>query len=269
MDLTKERIVGFTGSLIFCAIMFLILWLAVLKTAGQPREGGILVNFGNVNEASGTFEPRNMGVDNNVTPIEPVVPEIPVQAPSELQPAITQDNEQTVSIDAENKRKEEEQRRQEQLRKEYEEQIRREEELRRQQAINNQVAGAFGAGNTQSTGQGAGTGQGNQGSPQGNSDSGADTGVGRWGDFSLEGRKLGPEGLPRPAFTVQEEGVVVVDITVDRNGNVISAIIGRGTTTGNTTLRQSALEAARKAKFNAIPGNENQSGKITYRFRLN
>jgi len=258
MNLTKEKIVGYIGSLIFCAILLSILWFSVLNTVVPAREAGVLVRFGNVDEASGTFMP--MGDNTNDIPVEPYTPEVSTQ-PS--QPAITQNIEQTASINAE-----EQKRKQEQLRIEQEERKRIEEEQKRQQAINNQVAGAFGAGSTQSTGQGTGTGQGSQGSPQGNSDQGANTGVGHWGDFSLSGRHLGPEGLPRPAFSVQEEGIIVVDITVDRNGNVILANVGRGTTITNNTLRQSALEAAKKARFNVISGNENQSGKITYRYYL-
>lgn len=267
MKLTKEKISGYIGSLIFCAIMLLILWFSVLKTIVPEKEAGILVNFGTVDEAFGEIEPWNQGSNDASS-----VPEIPAEILSpEPQPVIAQNLEQTVSIDTEKKKIEEEKRKQEQLLKEQERQAeleRKRKEEAQQQAINSQVAGAFGAGSASSAGQGAETGQGNQGSSQGNSDQGDYTGVGRYGDFSLTGRRLGPEGLPRPAYSVQEEGVIVVDITVDKNGNVISAIVGKGTTIDNTTLRRSALEAAGKAKFNAISGNENQSGKITYRYYL-
>jgi len=271
MKLTKEKISGYIGSLIFCAIMLLILWFSVLKTIVPEKEAGVLVNFGTVDEAFGNIEPWNLGSNN-----EPALPEIPIETASpEPQAIITQNIERTVSVDdAENKKKEEEKRKQEQIRKEQEyqaelERKRKEEEAqKRQQAINNQVAGAFGAGSSPSPGEGTGTGKGNQGSPYGNSDQGPYIGVGHYGDFSLTGRKLGPEGLPRPIYSVQEEGVIVVDITVDKDGNVILAKIGKGTTIDNATLRQSALEAAKKAKFNTISGNENQSGKITYRYYL-
>ena len=269
MNLTREKIYGYIGSLVFCAILLLILWFSVLKTVVPIGEEGILVNFGNIDEASGMFEPGNMEDNNNNIPVESTIPEVTEQTPSlTSQTAITQNIEQTTSIDSENKKKEEEKRKQEQLRKEQEERKRKEEEQKRQQTINNQVAGAFGAGNTQSTGQGSGTtGQGNQGSPQGDSDRGANTGAGGYGDFSLAGRSL-VGSLPRPAYSVQEEGLIVIDITVDRNGHVIFFAIGKGTNIDNATMRQSALEAAKKAKFNTISGNENQSGKITYRYYL-
>ena len=271
MKLTKEKILGLSGSLIFCIIMFLILWLSILKTVLPAMETGILVNFGNDLEgALGMYEPMNTGEgDNDLA--EPDIPDVSEQptlsTPQET--AITQNIEQTASINAENRIKEEEKRKQEQLRKEQEEQKRQAEleRQRQQQAINNQVAGAFGRGNTPSEGQGTGAGQGNQGSPQGSSDHGANSGVGGYGDVALAGRRL-VGSLPRPAYSVQEEGVIVVDITVNKNGNVISAIIGRGTTIDNATLRNSALEAARKARFNTVTANENLSGKITYRYYL-
>ena len=262
MNITKENIYGYIGSLVFCVIILLILWISVLKTIIPTEEEGILLNFGDINEASGMFEPRNME-DNNNIPVEPATPEIFPQAPAP-EVAITQNIEQTASVDAENKKKEEEQKRLAEV-----ERKRKEEEQKRQQAINNQVAGAFSTGNTQSQGQGTGTtGQGIQGSSQANSNSGAGSGVDGYGDFSLTGRSLGPGGLPRPAYSIQEEGLIVIDITVNKNGNVILATIGKGTNIDNKTMRESALEAAKKTKFNAISGNEDQSGKITYKYYL-
>ena len=82
------------------------------------------------------------------------------------------------------------------------------------------------------------------------------------GTYNLNGRSL--EAGPRPAYAGQSEGRIVINITVDPNGNVIMAEIGRETTIDDASMRKSALEAARKAKFNRISGNNNQSGTITY-----
>ena len=66
-------------------------------------------------------------------------------------------------------------------------------------------------GNAEGNSQGdAESGTGNQGSPFGNSDHGANEGVGGYGSFNLNGRSIGAGGLPRPAYTIQEEGRIVI-----------------------------------------------------------
>ena len=67
---------------------------------------------------------------------------------------------------------------------------------------------------------------------------------------------------------IQEEGRIVINITVDPKGNVIFAEVGRGTNIDNASMRKSALDAARKAKFNSISGANNQSGTITYVYKF-
>ncbi len=273
MKYTKERIYGITGSSIFCLLILLLLYFTVLQTVARTGEEGILVNFGNVDLASGTFEPKYQGENREVIPQEETAP--PVQQtqyqPAEAPPVITQNNEETVAIDA--AKKEQERKRREANESEQkritEARKKADEEQRRRNAISSQVSGAFGVGTSNQSSQGTGTsGSGNQGSPQGNSDTGAYTGVGGYGEFALNGRSLGSGGLPRPNYDVQEEGRIVINITVDPKGNVILAEIGRGTNIDNSSMRRDALSAAKKAKFNNITGSNNQSGTITYKYNL-
>lgn len=283
MKFSKDDIVGIVGTVAFHAALFLILWFSVLRTVVPEDDGGILVNFGNVDAAAGTFEPKYTGQEppQETTTPPPPVPEPQVETPKEEM--ITQELEESVSIDEEKKKKDEEKRKkeaEERKRKEEEEKerIRREEaekkrlaeeRRKKEEAISNKVAGAFGMGQAEGNSQGdAPTGTGNQGSPFGNSDHGANEGVGGYGSFNLNGRSIGAGGLPRPAYTVQEEGRIVINITVDPKGNVIFAEIGRGTNIDNASMRKSALEAARKAKFNSISGTNNQSGTITYVYKF-
>lgn len=93
-------------------------------------------------------------------------------------------------------------------------------------------------------------------------------GTGSYGTWDLGGRDiLGV--MPRPEYNgIQEEGRVVVTITVDPEGNVTKAEINNRTNTTSSQLRTAALEAARKTKFNAIVGDNNQTGTITYYFKL-
>ena len=75
----------------------------------------------------------------------------------------------------------------------------------------------------------------------------------------------------KPEYNIQVEGKVVVIITVDRMGNVISAITGaKGSTTLNKRLLEQAKLAALKTKFESKPTAPlKQQGKIIYSFRLN
>jgi len=274
MNITKEEIYGYTGSCIFCLLIILLLFLTVIKTTIKAGEEGVLVNFGNVNLASGTFEPRSgepQNETNRPTPVQQTVPqpEIPPvvqpRAQNNTAPAITQNVENTAAIEAARKEQEERNRIEAEQRAQ---QAKEEEEQRKRDAINQQVSGAFGSGTSGQNQSGtATTGTGIQGDPQSTSPVGSPAGSG-YGEFNLGGRTLGPGGLPRPSYSVQEEGRIVINITVDPNGNVIFAEIGRGTNIDNANMRTSAIEAARKAKFNKINGNNNQSGTITYRYSL-
>lgn len=270
MKITKEEIWGFSGSAVFCLIIFLILYFTFLHTKILAEEEGILVNFGTVDWAAGTFEPRAEG-ENRQVPQEEVSPPLENPQQSEAPQVITQNDEQTVVVEADDKEKIERERAEAEQRRIAEEQRKRaEEEQRRREAINQQMANAFGAGDTPQSNEGTAIeGAGNQGSNEGNAPTGSYTGVGGVGDFDLSGRSLGAGGLQRPSYTAQEEGTIVVEITVDSRGNVINAEIRlRGTNIENANMRRSALEAARKTKFNAIAGTQNQIGSITYRYSL-
>lgn len=86
-------------------------------------------------------------------------------------------------------------------------------------------------------------------------------------DAGLQGRGL-REGLPKPSTHYNTAGRVVVYVTIDSNGNVLTAKVDLdGTTTSDETLRRLAIEAARKAKFKPSQRTE-QGGRITYDFKL-
>ena len=115
------------------------------------------------------------------------------------------------------------------------------------------------------------TGQpGDQGQENGTPDATNYEGSGGLGDegvgYDLGGR--GAKHLPKPAYNSAEQGKVVVNIRVDRNGKVISAIAGaKGTTITDLQLRRLAEEAALRAVFASDPNApETQTGTITYNF---
>jgi TonB family protein len=114
-----------------------------------------------------------------------------------------------------------------------------------------------------------GNGNGSGGGKGGGNGSGTGTGEGSGISYNLAGR--GKIVLPKPEYTSQKSGKVVVEIAVDRQGKVISAKAGaRGTTVQDANLFDQAEKAARKAKFKANPdAAEKQIGTITYTFIRN
>jgi outer membrane biosynthesis protein TonB len=119
------------------------------------------------------------------------------------------------------------------------------------------TGGGTGSGNGTGTGPGSGSGSG------GGSGAGRGTGV---GNYSLAGRKA--LAIPSPKYNCNEEGVVVVSISVDRNGKVIAATPGaRGTTNSAKCLQDQAKIAAMNAKFDA-GDSDKQVGTIIYNFKL-
>ncbi|RKS89720.1 outer membrane transport energization protein TonB [Flavobacterium limicola] len=124
--------------------------------------------------------------------------------------------------------------------------------------------GGTGGGN--GTGTGIGTGSGYGSGSGGGSGSGSGGGVG----YSLGNRKA--LSKPKPNSDCSDEtGIVVVEITVDKNGNTISAVPGiRGTTITAKCLKDQAKMAAMNTKWSTSSnGPEKQVGKIIYNFNLN
>ncbi len=159
----------------------------------------------------------------------------------------------------------------------------KEEQQRKINAINSRAQGAFASTGTGSGGKGTGEGKsqgatfpgGNQGVPTGDPNSNnygqGGSGNGNKGSgpsFSLSGRTA--SSLPIPKYPGDDEGIVVVKITVDKNGNVTAAEPGaQGTTIMNVKFWAEAKQAAMKAKFNNAPNAPAyQQGTISYKFLL-
>ncbi|MCA0933617.1 energy transducer TonB [Lutimonas saemankumensis] len=93
-------------------------------------------------------------------------------------------------------------------------------------------------------------------------------GDGSGGNYRLGNRKA--LNKPKPEYDCNEEGRVVVSISVDQSGRVISADPGiKGTTNSAQCLLNRAKEAALKTKFNAdSKAPAKQIGAIIYNFSL-
>lgn len=257
---------GIAGASLVHVAFLVFLLLKCIALPKPSEESGMPVLLGEVPDAGGFADPSLVEVETMPEDISPVAQE------AVEQPLITQDAEETVAIpdnakadpaEAEEKTEAERVEEARKLAEAKAEQERREAE----EAARQRVAGAFGKG-AQMGNKGETQGDGIQGSPAGNAPQGAGSGTGGYGEFSLGGRSIGAGGLPRPVYDVQDEGKVVVDITVNPAGYVIATGINRQTNTVNPALRKAAEDAAKKARFNAVEGLNNQSGTITYYFNL-
>lgn len=261
---TKGKYIGLIGAIAAHAVVLIFLVLTFFPLPEPEEESGLPVMVGELTDAWG-----NSLVEVETMPQAAVETE-PLEAD---EPLITQELEETVAIEQSSDVREDEtdpvksdEEKAAEARRLAEEQAERERKAA-EEAVRQRVAGAFGKGsqlgNTESSQQ-----SGTQGSPTGNAPQGASAGLGGYGSFELGGRSLGEGGLPRPIYNVQDEGKVVVTITVNPAGRVVSAAINRQTNTVNQALRKAALDAAKKARFNAIEGLDNQIGTITYEFKL-
>ena len=291
----KNKITGLVGTLVLHAILLALLFLIAIRTPKAMEEGGVPVMLGEVPVSQGNADPYTLTdvdiLEEPEIPTEVAQPE-PVSEIQTKTEMITQEEEPTIAVPKKEEKpkptpKKEKVKKQpakakeqpvkpkektEAEKKAEAERLAAEkkkaEEKAAAEAAAKRVAGAFGKG-TQIGNKGTGTtGSGIEGSPTGNAAEGKSTGVGGYGTFDLNGRSLGPGGLPRPVYNVQDEGRVVVTITVNPAGQVIGTSINKRTNTVNASLRKAAEDAAKKARFNSVDGVNNQTGTITYYFKL-
>lgn len=292
------------------ALFALLLLTGLQTPLPLPEEEGILVNFGDGDTGSGLYEPAassssassgdpDPGTPDNAAAVSAAEEEQAVTAEEQI---LTQDFEEApvvekktevVDPDAELKKQQalEEQKRiaeqleaerlkreaeeAERLKREAEARAAAEQEARRQEIINRtrtSLENAAATGTAANANQGIAGGTGNQGRDSGSVNSdlyGEGSGSGTRGvSVNLAGRT--PSKLPPPTYDVQSEGIVVVEVSVDRNGNVTRAVPGvKGSTTLEEYFLRVAREAALATKFDAKPDAPvTQIGTITYHFKL-
>ena len=288
----KNKVTGLVGTLVLHVVLLILLFLIAISKPEAQEEGGVPVMLGNMEMAQGNADPYTLTdvdiLDEPQLPTEVSAPE-PIPTPPVESEMITQEDEPTIAVPKKEtpkpapkketvkketpkkepvkpKEKTEAEKRAEAERLAAEKKAA--EEKAAAEAAAKRIAGAFGKGTQMGSKGNATSGEGIQGSPTGNAADGQTSGVGGYGTFDLNGRSLGPGGLPRPVYNVQEEGRVVVTITVNPSGQVIQTSINKRTNTVNASLRKAAEDAARKARFNAVGGVNNQTGTITYYFKL-
>lgn len=272
----NSRIQGIVGTVIVHLVILLILLFVFIHGTEVQEEGGVPVMLGNTELSQGDSDPYTLTeVDILNEPQMESVPEQTSDVELSEQEMITQNVEETVAVTPQKKKDTAKKTEKEQPKKTVPEKTREQIEAEKKaaaekaaaEAAAKKIAGAFGKGTTMGSKGSGTTGKGIEGSPTGNGNVGKSTGVGGVGSWDLNGRSLNGS-LPVPVYNVQDEGRVVVTITVNPAGKVISTSINKRTNTVNAALRRAAEEAARKATFNTISGVNNQTGTITYYFKL-
>lgn len=281
MNNSKEKLIGVIATVLLHALAVLLLYYLVLDPPPAPEEQGVEVMIMEIEpEVEELEEPEYQEIPNALadasTPADPA-PESQTDAPPALpvdpapveDPINTQEVEKSVVV-KKDKPKEPKKKKPltpemlEKQREEAERKKREREEALALKAVNKDVSGAFGKGNkmkNQKDGNDSGRTKGKTGGKA------IDSGKGV--SFKVGNRKLGAGGLVKPVYNKQAEGKVVVNVVVDPSGNVVSASVNaQKSNISDSYLRNAALAAAKKTKFNEIEGVDNERGTITYIFRL-
>lgn len=82
--------------------------------------------------------------------------------------------------------------------------------------------------------------------------------------FSLKDRQK--MFIPIPVYLCEEDGKIIVNITVNANGNVIDSYINSSSTSDNECLIEHALEYAKQSQFSTDASKPKQIGTITFYF---
>jgi TonB family protein len=257
LKVTKNQIQGIAVTLVVHLLVVLLLLMVKFSAPVPEEESGVPVMLGNALLAQGHTESYQYTEVSSVKSDVPNVNNAPLTQPQPQvdEPLITQPDEPTVDMPTA---------------EEIEAQKRAEAERQAAERAAQQMASAFGKGfEMGSKGEASEKAdEGTQGTETGVAAADKAVGVGVQGTFDLNGRSISGSGLPIPVNTVQDEGRVVVNITVNPSGEVIATSINRRTNTVNPELRKAAEDAAKRARFNNIEGVDNQSGTITYYFKL-
>lgn len=258
----KDKTIAAIGTLLVHALILLVLFMMAFRTPlPLPGEEGVEVDLGLYNQGMEQEQPDKPAIPQQAAPAQPQEDE----STKSKEEIVTQDTEETPSITPEKKetpKKENEVKPKEQPDKPVE---------TPQQTVDPRAL-FKGTDKAQDGGSEGITGQpGDQGNPNGLAGVKKYDGQGGQGNgpgYDLGGR--GAKSLQRPSRDFPEEGHIVVEIWVDREGNVIRTNIAKGTDIANKEMRNMAQEAAMRSKFVPDPSAaEEQKGTITYTFVQN
>jgi len=283
-------------------ILFLLFFFVTLDPDDIPVEYGMEVNFGTTDFGSGRRQPKQKirqaptpkvsepEKAEEIKPQEEVKPSEPAKTAetTKAENVLTQQQEEAIAIkkaeeakklaeaaerkakaDAERKEREEAERK-EQARQAAIAKAKAEQDAKKKK-LDALLGGVTNSDGTDSGSEGDDNRAGDKGKETGDPNASGyygKAGNGRGGNYQLGGRA--PLSKPKPEYICNEEGVVVVQISVNRSGKVISATPGaRGTTNSASCLLDKAKAAALKTRWESDSNApDKQVGKIVYNFKL-
>lgn len=246
----KDKGIAIAGTIVVHALVLLVLFLMAFRTPlPLPGEEGVEVDLGMMDQGMGNIQPEKPAIPMAAQPQqqqnkskEDIVTQNDDEAPAIEKPKNTKPKQETKPVEE-------------------------------PKPTVNQKALFKGSNNPQAGGSEGINGQpGDQGKPNGlagikkyDGNGGKGNGTG----YDLGGR--GAKSLHRPDDDFSEEGRIVVDIWVNRNGQVVRAEVAtKGTDIINNAMRQKAIQAAKRSTFASDPdAPEEQHGTITYTFVIN
>ena len=246
----KDKGIAIGGTILVHALAVLILFLMAFRTPlPLPGEEGVEVDLGMMNQGMGNIQPEKPAIPQAAQPKQ--------EQSKSKEDLVTQNDEEAPAIEKPKTTK-----------------PKQETKPAEEPKPKANPRALFKGNNSPQAGGSEGvTGQpGDQGNPNGlagvrkyDGNGGQGNGTG----YSLGGR--GAKTLHRPSDDFSEEGIIVVDIWVNREGKVTRAeIANKGTTLINSEMRNKAKQAALRSVFAADKdAPEEQHGTITYTFVIN
>lgn len=274
MKRIDSHIYASVGTVVCLLLLLLLLFKLSMTAPVIEEEEGIVVAFGTAEDGGGMPDATP---DDAITQVEQIPAPAAPEKPSNND-LMVQDDEESLALakqreeEARRKALEEElirQRREAEAKAEAErvakEKALAEQRAKEQEAIDkaNQLAALFGNAGTTEGGNGdnaSASSSGVKGNPVGKG-----FGESNGNTWHLAGRDV--KSLPKPSDNFNQQGRVIVNIRVDKAGNVVSATVADGTTVSDRPTQQLALSAARQAKF--TEGDSEQIGSIVYNFKIN
>ncbi len=258
---------AFAATGVIMAVLIALCYFIVFKNPPKQEDGtgGILVNYGTTDEGMGTDymsteEPSKAENPNHTKPTKVTQAQPTPQKAQEDQSdrkVVTQNTEDAPTVDANSKK--------------VSKVVATQPVSKPAKPTINQNALYKGKSNG-GTGSGDGTTNtpGNQGNPNGSTLTNNYNGTGSGnGGLQMAQRSF----VSRPSVTDDNRrtGKVVVDIRVDKNGNVVYASAGaKGTTITDANLLQKCEDAVRNSRLNTSEtAPDNQAGKVVFVFKVN